>query len=70
MHRLWVQSPPVPKAGYPLALTAVNPNCFIKGWVLYMAVYGHEQGKNPLRLLKKSREQSRSQASVGDFSGK
>ena len=27
--------------------TAVNPNCIIKGRVLYMAAYGHEQGEKP-----------------------
>ena len=40
------------------ALTAVQPNCFIKVRVLSITVYGHRQNKEPMGLVKKSRELS------------
>ena len=42
--------------------------CVIKGWVLYMAAYGHVQDNEPFKPSKKSRELSWSKASTSDFS--
>ena len=47
-----------PIKGLSFALTAVNHNCIIKGQVLYMDVCYHGQDKEPLRPLKKSRDES------------
>ena len=52
------------KKGYPWALTAVNPNCFINSQVLYIVICSHGQDKDPLRILEQSRELSQSQVSI------
>ena len=46
------------------ALAAGLPNCFIKAKALSIMVYDHGQDKEPMGLVKKSREYSRCLVSV------